>query len=193
MGAWQRSRGPLLLHCSLCCFCSACSGLCLSCLWHSLQNNAYMLRHTPHQVLGHIPRDQRRHWLCLGARVYPVSRVPPVQRAARDPFVSAACPGPAIPSVPSAAGHLPGHPQPLAGGFCPHRAEHQFSLEAVHQRPLPGHTWCSLWPQHPWRHDGESVQSCGSCQHALMGLRIAVLCSPKATRCKALSLLLTTM
>ena len=40
------------------------------------QNNTCMLRHTPCRVLGHTPRDQRSHWLCLAACLHPIKSPP---------------------------------------------------------------------------------------------------------------------
>ena len=132
----------------------------------------------PSYTMPKLPAHCMLHSCCIvHIQSAPVSVIQPAQRAAHKPFTSAGCPGPDVPSVPSAAGHLPRHRQSPADRGWPRRAEHQFSPEGVHQQQVPHHTWCSLCPRHPWRADGESVRSYGSCQRALMGLCLAVLCS----------------
>ena len=71
-------------------------------------------------------------------------------------------------------------------------AELVFSTEKRHQHQIHRKPWCSLCPQHPWYPVGESVRSYGSCHHALIGLRLAVLSSRVSTCPKALSLLFAT-
>ena len=116
-------------------------------LTHPQQKETCMLRHTPHQEPGHNPKDQRRHWLCLADGMCPVSRIPAAQRAAHDAFTSAACPGPDIPSIPSAAGHLPRHRQHLAVRVWPRRAVAGHPCSA--QEPSADSVSSQLCPQRP--------------------------------------------
>ena len=84
VGACQRSRGPLLLPFSLCCFMPRmqwCRSVLLTPPRHGGMH--------PCRALGHTPRDGRSHRLCLAASI-PCQQSQPVQRAEQHTTPSAA-------------------------------------------------------------------------------------------------------